>query len=83
MDFTKGKYLAPMTIEKIKILGVVLELPAKQHCQSSLFIAKNGPNGLNWQCSLTGGSKTALRISQCARTDLDKRFLPKPMTTTG
>ena len=22
-------------------------------------------------------------IAQCARTDLNKRFLPKPMTTTG
>ena len=42
MDFTKGKYLAPMTIEKIKILGVVLELPAKQHCQSSPFTSKLG-----------------------------------------
>ena len=29
--------LAPMAIEKIKILGAVLELPAKQHCQSSPF----------------------------------------------
>ena len=27
-------------IENIKILGVVLELPAKQHCQSSPFTAK-------------------------------------------
>ena len=26
-----------MAIEKIKILGAVLELPAKQHCQFSLF----------------------------------------------
>ena len=29
-----------MTIEKIKILGAVLELPARQHCQSSLFTKK-------------------------------------------
>jgi hypothetical protein len=29
--------LAPMAIEKIKILGAVLELPAKQHCQFSPF----------------------------------------------
>ena len=28
MDFTKDKYLAPRTIEKMKILGAVLELPA-------------------------------------------------------
>ena len=33
MDFTLDKYSAPMAIEKIKILGAVLELPAKQHCQ--------------------------------------------------
>ena len=26
-----------MAIEKIKILGAVLALPAKQHCKSSLF----------------------------------------------
>ena len=29
MDFSKNKGLAPMAIEKIKILGAVLELPAK------------------------------------------------------
>ena len=29
--------LAPMAIEKIKILGAVLELPAKLHCQFSQF----------------------------------------------
>jgi len=29
MDFNK---LAPMAIQKIKTLGAVLELPAKQHC---------------------------------------------------
>jgi hypothetical protein len=28
---------APMAIEKIKILGAVLELPAEQHCQFSPF----------------------------------------------
>ena len=31
-----------MAIEKIKILGAVLELPAKQHCQFSLFTSKMG-----------------------------------------
>ena len=31
-----------MAIEKIKILGAVLELPAKQHCQFSLFTTKMG-----------------------------------------
>ena len=29
MDFTWNEYLAPRTIEKIKILGAVLVLPAK------------------------------------------------------
>ena len=42
----------------MKILGAVLELPAKQHCQSSPF----GPNWPNWQCCLAGSSKTAPRI---------------------
>jgi hypothetical protein len=56
-----------MAIEKkkIKILGAILELPAKQHCQFSLFQPihrENGPNGLNWQCCLDGSSKTAHRI---------------------
>ena len=30
---------------RIKILGAVLELPAKQHCQSSPFTAKMGQMG--------------------------------------
>ena len=50
-----------MAIERIKILGVILELPAKQHCQNSPF----GPfvvNGLDWQCCLDGSSKMAPRI---------------------
>ena len=51
-----------MTIEGIKILGAVLELPAKQQCQSSTFTSKIGPKGLNWQCCLAGSSKTAPRI---------------------
>merc|ERR1711894_738018 len=46
------------TNKKMKILGAVLELPAKQHCQSSPF----GPNWPNWQCCLAGSSKTAPRI---------------------
>ena len=33
MNFTQDKYSAPMAIEKIKVLGAVLELPAKQHCR--------------------------------------------------
>ena len=47
-----------MALEKIKILGVVLELPAKQHCQSSPFTSY----WPNWQCCLAGSSKTAPRI---------------------
>ena len=31
--------------EKMKILGAVLELPAKQHCQSSPFTSKLGQIG--------------------------------------
>ena len=34
-----------MTIEKIKIQGAVLELPAKQHLQISLFNTKMGQMG--------------------------------------
>ena len=49
--------------KKIKILGAVLELPA---CKTALPIQpiyrKNGPNGRNWQYSLAGSSKTALRV---------------------
>ena len=38
--FISYEYSAPMAIEKIKILGAVLELPAKQQCQSSLSTSK-------------------------------------------
>ena len=51
-----------MAIEKIKILGAVLELPAKQHCQFSPFGPIFEVNGLDWQCYLAGISKTAPRI---------------------
>ena len=37
MNFTQDKYPAPRKIEKMKILGALLELPAKQHCQYSPF----------------------------------------------
>jgi len=40
-----NEYSAPIAIKKIKILGAVLELPAKQHCQSSPFTAKIGQMG--------------------------------------
>ena len=51
-----------MAIEKIKILGAVLELPAKQHCQFSPFGPTFEVNGLDWQCYLAGSSKRAPRI---------------------
>ena len=37
--------IRPMAIEKMKILGVVLELPARQHCQFSQFTKKMGKMG--------------------------------------
>ena len=51
-----------MAIEKIQILGAVLELPAKQHCQFRPFGAIFELNGLDWHCCLAGSSKTAPRI---------------------
>ena len=51
-----------MAIEKIKILGAVLELPAKQHCQFSPFGPFFEVNGLDWHCYLAGSYKTAPRI---------------------
>ena len=41
----------------MKILGAVLELPAKQP-----IYLKIGPNWPNWLCCLAGSSKTAPRI---------------------
>jgi hypothetical protein len=43
----------------MKILGAVLELPAKQHCQSSPFTSKLGQIG---QIGSAVSSKTAPRI---------------------
>ena len=37
MESSSNDDLAPGAIEKIKILGAVLELPAKQACQYSAF----------------------------------------------
>ena len=51
-----------MAIEKIKILGAVLKLPDKQHYQFSPFGPIFEVNGLDWQCYLAGGFKTAPRI---------------------
>ena len=48
-----------MAIEEIKILGAVLKLPAKQHCQFSPFGPLYEVNGLDWQCYLAGSTKTA------------------------
>ena len=38
MKIRSNEYSAPMAIEKIKILGAVLELPAKQYCQFGPFL---------------------------------------------
>ena len=45
MGFIEDKYSAPRTIEKMEISGAVLELPTKQHCQSSPFTSKLGQIG--------------------------------------
>jgi hypothetical protein len=45
-----------MAIEKIKSLGVALELPIQPIWP--IFEI----NGLNWHCCLAGSSKTAIRI---------------------
>ena len=52
MKFGLAEYLAPIEIEKIKILGATskLELPIKPICR------KNEANGLDWLCSLSGNS---------------------------
>ena len=51
-----------MAIEKIKILGAVLELPAKQQCQYSPYGPIFEGNGQDWQCYLAGSSKIATRL---------------------
>jgi len=45
MNFTWNELSASMAIEKVKILGAVLVLPANQHCQSSPFTSKLGQIG--------------------------------------
>jgi hypothetical protein len=42
MYFTSNEQSATMAIEKIKILGAVLELPAKLHCQFGPFSKQMG-----------------------------------------
>ena len=51
-----------MAIEKIKILGAVLELPAKQHCQFSLSTKKMGQMGWIGSAVWLVAPKTAPRI---------------------
>ena len=48
-----------MAVEKIKILGAVFELPAKQHCQFGPLCRMSLSN---WQRCLAGSSKTDPRI---------------------
>ena len=62
MKFNLDELSAPMTIEKIKILGAVLELSAKQPCQASPFASFFVVDWLVWQGYLAGSSKTAPRI---------------------
>ena len=51
-----------MAIEKIKIMGAVLELPAKQHCQFGPFTKKSGKMGwIGSAVYLAGSHKTAPR----------------------
>ena len=59
MDFTLNELSAPKAIEKIKILGAVLELPAKQHCQFGPILRLLGWIG---SAFLAGSSKMAPRI---------------------
>ena len=51
-----------MEIKKIKILGALLELSAKQHCQFWPIRPSFEVNELDWQCCLAGSSKRAPRI---------------------
>jgi hypothetical protein len=60
MNFSLNKGLAPMAIEKIKIPGAVLELPANLQCQLSPFGQFSGQvTGLDWQCCFAVSSKRA------------------------
>ena len=73
MDFTEDKHLAPRTIEKMKILGAVSELPAIQHCQSSPFTSKLGQIGqigsavlLFWFFSIAMGAEYSSYVKSIA-----------------
>jgi hypothetical protein len=59
----------------MKVLGVILELPAKQHCQFSPFTSK-------LLCCLASSSKTAPRISMFSiAMDADYSFYVKSIAT--
>ena len=62
IEISSNEQSAPMAIEKIKIVGAVLELSAKQHFQFSPFGPLYEVNGLDWQCYVAGSSKMAPRI---------------------
>ena len=51
MKFSYNEGLATIAIEKIKIMGAVLNLSAKLHCKFSPFFAVNG---LDWQFCFAG-----------------------------
>ena len=51
-----------MAIEKIKILGAILELPANSALPIQPIYLKIGQNWPNWQFCLAGSSKRAPRI---------------------
>ena len=53
MELSSNEFLAPMAIEKIKILVAVF---------GATIHREKGPIGLNWQCCLAGSSKTAPMI---------------------
>ena len=55
-----------MAIEKIKILGAILELPANSALPIQPIYLKIGPNRPNRQCCLAGSSKTDARILICS-----------------
>ena len=60
MNFIENEGLALMAVKKIRILGAVLELPAKQHCQFSPFSQIYEVNVLDWQCYLAGKGQLIL-----------------------
>ena len=45
MEFSSNEQSAPIAIENVKILGAVMEIPAKQQNQFSPFTSKMGQMG--------------------------------------